>query len=92
MSGDGRRGLEEEVARRARRLRRAAEEQPSLLAQTVFLGTLGLLFVVPVVGGAYLGRWLDGLAAGYSVRWTVSLILLGVMVGAVNVYLFIRER
>jgi ATP synthase protein I len=30
--------------------------------------------------------------AGYSIRWTVSLILLGVFVGAVNVYLFIRER
>jgi Putative F0F1-ATPase subunit Ca2+/Mg2+ transporter len=40
--------------------------------------------VLPVVAGAYLGRWLDSLVAGYSVRWTVSLILLGVVVGAVN--------
>ena len=49
------------------------------------------MFVLPVVGGAYLGYWLDSLAAGYSVRWTVSLLLLGVVVGALNVYLFIRE-
>ncbi|HCU54125.1 MAG TPA: F0F1 ATP synthase subunit, partial [Gammaproteobacteria bacterium] len=48
--------------------------------------------VLPVIGGAYLGRWLDSLVAGYSIRWTVSLILLGVFLGAVNVYLFIRER
>jgi ATP synthase protein I len=48
--------------------------------------------VLPVVGGAYLGQWLDSLLAGYSIRWTVSLILLGVFLGAVNVYLFIRER
>jgi ATP synthase protein I len=44
-----------------------------------------------VIGGAYLGQWLDSLAAGYSTRWTLSLILLGIFVGALNVYLFIRE-
>ena len=43
------------------------------------------------MGGAYLGHWLDGLVEGYSVRWTVSLILLGVFIGGLNVYLFIRE-
>ena len=52
---------------------------------------LGLLFVLPVIGGAYLGQWLDSLAPEYSTRWTLSLILLGIMVGALNVYLFIRE-
>ena len=45
----------------------AEKERPTLLAQTVFLGTLALLFVLPVVGGAYLGHWIDGLQAGYSV-------------------------
>jgi ATP synthase protein I len=47
--------------------------------------------VLPVVAGAYLGRWLDSLLAGYSIRWTLSMIFLGVIIGAVNVYLFIRE-
>ena len=72
-------------------MQQAERDRPTLIGQTVYIGTLGLLFVLPVVAGAYLGRWLDGLAAGYSVRWTVSLILLGVMTGALNVYLFIRE-
>ena len=51
-----------------------------------------LMFVVPVVAGAYLGRWIDGLFEGYSIRFTISLIVLGVGIGAVNVYLFVRER
>jgi ATP synthase protein I len=85
------RQLRREIDRQAKRLKKAERERPTLLAQTAYLGVLGLVFVLPVVGGAYLGRWLDSLFAGYSIRWTVSLIVLGVAVGAVNVYLFIRE-
>ena len=84
--------LEREVERQARRLRKADQERPTLAGQTVYIGTLGLLMVLPVIGGAYLGHWLDGLAEGYSIRWTMSLILLGGFIGAMNVYFFIRER
>jgi ATP synthase protein I len=83
--------LTRRVERQARRIQKAERDRPNLLGQTVYAGTLGLLFVLPVIGGAYLGHWLDGLAEGYSVRWTLSLILVGVFLGAVNVYLFIRE-
>jgi ATP synthase protein I len=83
-----RHSVEEDV----RRMQKAEKEQSTLLAQTVYLGTLGLLFVLPVVGGAYLGLWLDGLAEPYASRWTPSLIVLGVVVGAVNVYYFIKEK
>ena len=83
--------LRRQVERQARRMQKADQDRPTLIGQTVYIGTLGLLFVLPVVGGAYLGRWLDSLATGYSIRWTTSLILVGVFVGALNVYLFIRE-
>jgi ATP synthase protein I len=83
--------LRKQVERQARRMKKAERERPTLIGQTVYIGTLGLLFVLPVVGGAYLGHWLDSLLAGYSIRWTVSLILLGVVVGGLNVYLFIKE-
>ena len=83
--------LKTQVERQAERMKRAERERATLLGQTVYLGTLGLLIVLPVIGGAYLGSWLDGLVAGYSTRWTVSLIVLGVFVGAVNAYLFIKE-
>jgi ATP synthase protein I len=83
--------LKEEVTKQIRRMKQAEEDRPTLLRQTVYLGTLGLLFVVPVIVGAYVGRWLDGLVPGYSMRWTLSLIVLGVGIGAVNVYLNVRE-
>jgi ATP synthase protein I len=83
--------LRKNVERDVERLRRAEKARATLLAQSVYAGTLGLLFVLPIIAGAYLGRWIDGLFEGYSIRWTVSLILLGVVTGAVNVYLFIRE-
>jgi ATP synthase protein I len=83
--------LEEQVEKQARRIKEAEKDKRTLLGQTIYLGTLGLMFVLPVVGGAYLGQWLDSLTAAYEVHWTVSLIVLGVVVGAVNVYLFLRE-
>jgi ATP synthase protein I len=88
-SGDD---LKHKVEQQARRMQRAEQERSSLLAQSIYLGTLALLLVLPVVIGAYLGRWLDTLVHGYSVRWTVSLIVLGVAIGAFNVYLFVREH
>lgn len=73
-------------------MQQAEKERSTLLAQSIYLGTLALLLVLPVVVGAYLGRWLDGLVEGYSVRWTVSLIVIGVALGAFSVYLFVREH
>ena len=83
--------LRRRVERQARLMKKAERERPTLMGQTVYVGVLGLMFVLPVIGGAYLGDWLDGMAADYTVRWTVGFILLGVVVGAVNVYMFIRE-
>ncbi len=83
--------LKKQVERQARKIQKADKERPTLLAQTAYAGMLGLLFVLPVIGGAYLGNWIDDQLSGYSVRWTTSLIILGVMVGGMNVYLYIRE-
>ncbi|MGA7794647.1 MAG: AtpZ/AtpI family protein [Candidatus Acidiferrales bacterium] len=73
------------------RIKKAERARRTLLANTVYLGTLGLIFVLPVVAGAYLGNWLDNRIKGYSFSWTVTLIVLGVFVGAMDVYLFVRE-
>ncbi len=83
--------LKERITKQTQRLDKAEREQPSVIGQTVFLGTLGLLMVLPVVGGAYLGRWLDGMVAGYSMRWTLSMLFLGIVLGATNVYLFMKR-
>jgi len=84
--------LIQRLAQDLRRLDERAGRPAIWIGIVLYGGTLGLLFVVPIVGGAYLGRWLDSLAAGYSVRWTVSLIVLGIVVGAYNVFRFLKER
>ncbi|MEJ2576060.1 MAG: AtpZ/AtpI family protein [Gammaproteobacteria bacterium] len=83
--------MREQLARQAKRRRQAEHDRSSILAQTVYLGTLGLVLVLPVIVGAYLGRWLDTRLAGYSISWTISLIFVGLVVGAFNVWLMIRE-
>lgn len=83
--------LERQVDKAVERIERAEKERPTVLAQTAYVGVLGLLFVMPVIGGAYLGRWIDSFFEGYSMRWTLSLIFLGIVVGAMNVYYFVRE-
>jgi ATP synthase protein I len=84
--------LAERIEQQAQRMQRAERERPTLLAQTVYLGSLGLMFVLPVVAGAYLGHWLDGMLPGYSMRWTLSLLFLGIVIGAFNVYWLIRSH
>ena len=84
--------LRRSVEKQVKRMQRAEKERPTLLSQSVFMGTLALLFVLPVILGAYLGNWLDGMAQGYSIRWTIGLIFIGLIVGIINVYMYIREH
>jgi ATP synthase protein I len=83
--------LRKQVERQARRMQKAERERPTLAGQTIYLGTLGLLLVLPIVGGAYLGDWLDSRAGDYSIHWTIGLLLAGVAVGVMNVYFYTRE-
>lgn len=83
--------LRNQVEKQALRMKKAKREQDDLLSQTIYIGTLGLLLVIPVIGGAYLGMWLDNLHEGYSIFWTSIMLLMGLIVGVTNVYFFIRE-
>lgn len=84
--------LRKSVEKQVLRMKRADRERTSLLAQSVYLSTLTLLFVLPIIMGAYLGNWLDDRLEGYSMHWTLGLIFVGMGIGLINVYLFIRER
>jgi ATP synthase protein I len=83
--------LKASVRSQMSQIRKAEQARGTLLANTIYLGTLGVIFVLPVIVGAYLGNWLDNRIKGYSFSWTVTLIVLGVFVGAIDVYLFVRE-
>ncbi|WP_292916550.1 AtpZ/AtpI family protein [Nitrosomonas sp.] len=84
--------LRKSVEQQIKRMQRAEKERPTLLAQSIFMGTLSLLFVLPVIVGAYLGTWLDDKTEGYSIRWTIGLIIAGLVLGIMNVYLYVREH
>lgn len=84
--------LRRKLQSQVNQIRQSQKDRPTLLSQTAYIGTLGLLIILPMIGGAYLGHWLDNLVEGYSVRWTVSLIVIGVFVGGLNVFWFIKER
>jgi ATP synthase protein I len=79
--GRFRRTVEEE----GRRLERAGRARHSFWRQASLVGGGGWLFVVPVVGGAYLGRWLDRRLAD-EVSWTITGIVVGVGIGAWNLW------
>lgn len=76
--------LPETIRRKAERMRRARSRSPSLWRSILHVGSLGWLFVIPIVLGAVLGhllgRWtglaslavapmLAGLAAGGYAVW-----------------------
>jgi len=84
--------LTRRVEQQAKRMQRAERERSTLLAQTIYLGSLGLMFILPVIAGAYLGHWLDSKLAGYSMRWTLSLMFLGIVIGGFNVFWMIRSH
>lgn len=83
--------LQHKIASQIKRMKKAERDKPTVLAQTVYIGTLGLVMVLPIIGGVYLGHWLDSLQTGYSSRWTLSLLLTGVVIGISNVYFLIKD-
>jgi ATP synthase protein I len=84
------RKLTREVQRSAQELARARREK-GFWHHTAILGVGGWLFVLPVVAGAYLGRFLDGRVPG-TISWTITCILLGVALGIYNVWDYYQRR
>ncbi len=84
--------LRDSLQRDNKRRDRGEQEPAGLFGLLMYGGTLGLLLVIPMVGGAYLGHWLDSQNEEFGTRWTVSFIILGVAVGIWNMVWYIRGR
>jgi ATP synthase protein I len=84
--------LKKKIESQIKRIKKAEHDRPNLLSQTVYIGTLGLVMVLPVIAGVYLGHWLDGMVEGYSTRWTLSLLFTGLVIGIFNVYFLIKDK
>ena len=82
----------DEILRQAKRMKSARDNPgPSPLRGISTFGMIGWSIVVPTVGGAFLGRWLD-YAHPQTFSWTIALILGGVVVGAFIVMGWIKKE
>jgi len=83
--------LKKKIDNQVKRIKKAEDDRPNLLVQSVNLSTLVLVMLLPIIAGAYLGHWLDGMMEGYSMRWTLSLLIIGIVIGIFNVYFLIKD-
>jgi ATP synthase protein I len=83
--------LQKKIESQIKRIKKAEDDKPNLLSQSVNLSTLVFVMLLPIIAGAYLGHWLDGMMEGYSMRWTISLLIIGIVMGFVNVYFLIKD-
>lgn len=73
--------LSDAARRRAERERRWREEgEPSFARRLGQIGVLGWIVIVPTLGGAFLGRWIDH-AWDTGIFFTAPLLLLGLALG-----------
>ena len=83
--------LKKKIESQVKRIKKAEHDRPNLLSQTVNLSTLVLVMLLPIIAGVYLGHWLDGLVEGYSMHWTLSLLVIGIVIGIFNLYFLIKD-
>jgi ATP synthase protein I len=83
--------LKKNIESQVKRIKKAEHDRPNLLSQTVNLSTMVLVMLLPIITGVYLGHWLDGRIEGYSMHWTLSLLIIGIVIGIFNVYFLIKE-
>ncbi|MCJ7712482.1 MAG: AtpZ/AtpI family protein [Chloroflexi bacterium] len=80
-----------DVATKADRRQRAEAHGQSVLAWFGAFGMIGWSVALPAIIGALVGRWLDGFVGG-AVSWTLSLLLAGLLLGAVVAWSWMRRE
>ncbi|MDD5460641.1 MAG: AtpZ/AtpI family protein [Methylococcales bacterium] len=83
--------LKNKIDNQVKRIKKADQDRPNLLSQSVNLSSLVLVMLMPIIAGLYLGHWLDGMIEGYSMHWTLSLLFVGIVIGVLNVYFLIKD-
>lgn len=66
------------------------EYRNKFLAMISLASELGFSISLPIAGGAILGQYLDN-KFNTSPRMTLSLIFLGLFIGAANIYIIMKE-
>ncbi|WP_457600162.1 AtpZ/AtpI family protein [Hydrogenivirga sp.] len=83
-------GFFEEIEKKIKELEKRRET--SVWYTLSYVGSVGVILLLPVVLGTYLGWWLDGRYRAGKVSWTITFMILGLMVGIYNVYRVVYRR
>jgi ATP synthase protein I len=82
----------ERIGRKAERKRKARDEpKRGLWFGLGMFGLVGWSVAIPTVAGVALGVWLDSLF-GDRVSWTLTLLFVGVVLGCVNAWWWVRRE
>lgn len=87
---------EEEFSKRiaadeARKLRARKDKGKGLWFGLGMIGTVGWSISVPTLVGVLVGQWMD-VRRNDTVSWTLMLLLLGLVVGCLNAYYWVRKQ
>ena len=69
-----------------RQVARSQQRRPAPLQALLTFGSVGWIVALPAVGGALLGRWLDGAVPLKPLSWTLCLLLLGLALGCASAW------
>ena len=82
----------EDIGNQAKRIKDARDNPgPSPLRGIGTFGMVGWSIVVPTIGGAFIGLWLDRVAP-QQFSWTVALILGGIVLGSFIAWAWIEKE
>jgi ATP synthase protein I len=88
----GETSLARDVARRAARKQRAREAgKRPIWFSLGLMGLVGWSIAVPTLAGVALGWWIDSRWPG-RISWTLTLLFVGVAVGCVNAWYWVRQE
>ena len=90
MTGD-KKGFAEHIEKSAMNLQKAKREKSHFWHWASLIGMGGWLFVIPVVAGAYFGRYLDRSHAS-GISWTMTFIILGIAAGIFNLWQYLIRK
>ncbi|RUM28181.1 MAG: F0F1 ATP synthase subunit [Aquifex sp.] len=80
----------EDILKKLKRVEEKKEE--NIWYAMTYIGSVGIVFLFPVLLGTYLGWWLDGKYRTGKISWTITLMIIGVFTGAYNVYTLFYKK
>ena len=82
-----------DIGKSAKELMEARKEKGTFWRYAYVLGVGGWLLALPIVGGAYLGKYLDKKMGGSGgISWTITFIIIGISVGFYNLWYTFMKR